>query len=62
MMLIGLCSVKVGIRDRSLDYIVSENSWPLFVYENYTINNDNLEQGLFMSKLLVQVRSLESLS
>ncbi|KAG2741070.1 hypothetical protein P692DRAFT_20880354 [Suillus brevipes Sb2] len=47
-------SVKVGIRDRSLDYIVSENSWPLFVYENYTINSNNLEQGLFMSKLLVQ--------
>ncbi|KAG2111813.1 hypothetical protein BD769DRAFT_1364792 [Suillus cothurnatus] len=47
-------SVKAGIRDRTVDYIVSENSWPLFVYEDYSINPDNLEQGLFRSKVLVQ--------
>ncbi|KAG2757683.1 hypothetical protein P692DRAFT_201697089 [Suillus brevipes Sb2] len=47
-------SVKAGIRDRTVDYIVSENSWPLFLYEDYTINPDNLEQGLFKSKILVQ--------
>ncbi|KAG2748517.1 hypothetical protein P692DRAFT_20874833 [Suillus brevipes Sb2] len=35
--------------------IVSENSWPLFLYENYAVNLDNLEQGLFKSKILVQV-------
>ncbi|KAG2120361.1 hypothetical protein BD769DRAFT_1671794 [Suillus cothurnatus] len=46
--------VKVGIRERTSDYIVSENSWPLFLYEGYKINGDNLEQGLFMSKILVQ--------
>ncbi|KAG1759908.1 hypothetical protein EDD22DRAFT_781916 [Suillus occidentalis] len=46
--------VKIGIRDRMSDYIVSENSWPLFVYENYSVNSNNLEQGLFMSKILVQ--------
>ncbi|KAG1808521.1 hypothetical protein EV424DRAFT_1328803 [Suillus variegatus] len=46
--------VKAGIRDRTSEYIVSENSWPLFVYENYSVNNSNLEQGLFMSKVLVQ--------
>ncbi|KAG1759968.1 hypothetical protein EDD22DRAFT_781810 [Suillus occidentalis] len=46
--------VKTGIRDRTSDYIVSENSWPLFLYENYAVNLDNLEQGLFKSKILVQ--------
>ncbi|KAG2126398.1 hypothetical protein BD769DRAFT_1668398 [Suillus cothurnatus] len=47
-------SVKAGIRDRTVDYIISENSWPLFVYEDYSINPDNLEQGLFRSKVLIQ--------
>ncbi|KAG1798712.1 hypothetical protein EV424DRAFT_1332871 [Suillus variegatus] len=47
-------TVKAGIRDRTVDYIVSENSWPLFLYEKYTVNYGNLEQGLFKSKILVQ--------
>ncbi|KAG2139275.1 hypothetical protein DEU56DRAFT_735776 [Suillus clintonianus] len=46
--------VKAGIHDRTTDFIVSENSWPLFVYQNYTFDDSNLEQGLFMSKILVQ--------
>ncbi|KAG2744780.1 hypothetical protein P692DRAFT_201679518, partial [Suillus brevipes Sb2] len=46
--------VKAGIRDRTSDFIVSENSWPLFVYENYTFSSGNLEKGLFMSKIMVQ--------
>lgn len=62
MTLICLGSVKAGIRDRTSEYIVSENSWPLFVYENYSVNNSNLEQGLFMSKVLVQVSSFGSWS
>ncbi|KAG2129395.1 hypothetical protein BD769DRAFT_1356194 [Suillus cothurnatus] len=45
--------VKAGIRDRTTDYIVSENSWPMFTYENYRINPDNLEEGFLKSKLLV---------
>ncbi|KAG2145713.1 hypothetical protein BD769DRAFT_1738581 [Suillus cothurnatus] len=45
--------VKAGIRDRTIKYIVSENSWPLFLYENYAVNCDNLEEGLLKSKLLV---------
>jgi len=60
MMLI-FSSVKSGIRQRMSDYIVSENSWPLFLYENYTIDHDNLEKGLFKSKLLVQVSDLRLL-
>ncbi|KAG0691998.1 hypothetical protein DFH29DRAFT_818435 [Suillus ampliporus] len=45
--------VKAGIRDRTTEYIVSENSWPLFMYKNYKVNSDNLEQGFLKSKLLV---------
>ncbi|KAG2739661.1 hypothetical protein P692DRAFT_201729316, partial [Suillus brevipes Sb2] len=32
--------VRAGIRDRTSDHIVSENSWPLFVYENYRFFED----------------------
>ncbi|KAG2030738.1 hypothetical protein BDR03DRAFT_877584 [Suillus americanus] len=45
--------VKAGIRDQTTDYIVSENSWPMYTYENYRINPDNLEEGFLKSKLLV---------
>ncbi|KAG2064843.1 hypothetical protein BDR04DRAFT_1122268 [Suillus decipiens] len=48
--------IKAGIHNRTSDYIVSENSWPLFLYENYTVKLDNLEQGLFRSKILVQAK------
>jgi hypothetical protein len=58
-------SVKAGIRNRTSDYIVSENSWPLFVYEDYSFNANDLERGLFKSKILVQVsiwgRSFENI-
>lgn len=50
--------MKAGIRDRTVDYIVSENFWPLFLYEKYMVNYGNLEQGLFKSKILVQVSRL----
>lgn len=50
-----LSSVKAGIRDRTSDFIVSENSWPLFLYENYSFDNTDLEKGLFQSKILIQV-------
>ncbi|KAG2737537.1 hypothetical protein P692DRAFT_20883456 [Suillus brevipes Sb2] len=46
--------VKAGIRDRTSDFIVSENSWPMFVYENYSFDDNNMEKGLFKSKILVQ--------
>ncbi|KAG1775832.1 hypothetical protein EV702DRAFT_1046711 [Suillus placidus] len=45
--------VKAGIRDRTTEYIVSENSWPLFMYESYKVNRNNLEEGFLKSKLLV---------
>ncbi|KAG2099249.1 uncharacterized protein F5147DRAFT_747291 [Suillus discolor] len=46
--------VKASIRDRTSDFIVSENSWPQFMYENYSFDDSNLEKGLFKSKILVQ--------
>ncbi|KAG1770762.1 hypothetical protein EDD22DRAFT_948365 [Suillus occidentalis] len=48
-------SVQTGIHDRTSEYIVSENSWPLFVYENYQINSNDLEAGFLKSRLLVMV-------
>ncbi|KAG2743787.1 hypothetical protein P692DRAFT_201722837 [Suillus brevipes Sb2] len=46
-------SVKAGIRDRTTEYIISENSWPSFVYENYQVNSNDLEEGFLKSRLLV---------
>ncbi|KAG2089228.1 uncharacterized protein F5147DRAFT_587287, partial [Suillus discolor] len=43
-----------GIRDRADGYIVTEMSWPTFLYERYTADENNLEEGLFKSALLVQ--------
>ncbi|KAG2087036.1 uncharacterized protein F5147DRAFT_781461 [Suillus discolor] len=45
--------VKAGIRDRTTTFIVSENSWPSFMYENYEADVQNLEHGLFKSRLLL---------
>ncbi|KAG2124770.1 hypothetical protein BD769DRAFT_1669277 [Suillus cothurnatus] len=45
--------VRAGICDRTTAYIVSENLWPTFMYENYQADAKNLEHGLFKSKLLV---------
>ncbi|KAG1761881.1 hypothetical protein EV702DRAFT_1166865 [Suillus placidus] len=46
--------VKAGIRDRVDGYVVTEMSWPAFLYEKYTADQENLEEGLFKSTLLLQ--------
>ncbi|KAG2127596.1 uncharacterized protein EDB93DRAFT_1109221 [Suillus bovinus] len=46
--------VKAGIRDRADGYVVTKMSWPAFLYEKYTADQDNLEEGLFKSSLLIQ--------
>ncbi|KAG1774472.1 hypothetical protein EV702DRAFT_974730 [Suillus placidus] len=46
--------VKDGIHNRMSECIVSENSWPLFLYEDYNVTHGNLEAGLFKSRILVQ--------
>jgi hypothetical protein len=55
-------SVRAGIRDRTTEFIVSENSWPSFMYENYEADPKNLERGLFKSKLLLMVSGLNHYS
>lgn len=50
-----MISVKAGIRDRTDGYIVTDLSYPAFVYEKYTAKPDDLEEGLFKGKILLQV-------
>ncbi|KAG1770349.1 hypothetical protein EV702DRAFT_978065, partial [Suillus placidus] len=50
--------VKAGICDRTTTFIVSENSWLSFMYENYDADPNNLECGLMKSKLLIMASSL----
>ncbi|KAG2154504.1 uncharacterized protein EDB93DRAFT_1053083, partial [Suillus bovinus] len=46
--------VKAGIRNCLDGYLVTDLSFPNFLYENYTANAQNLEEGLFKGKILVQ--------
>ncbi|KAG2744290.1 hypothetical protein P692DRAFT_20744294, partial [Suillus brevipes Sb2] len=46
--------VRAGIRDRSDGHIVTDLSFPTFLYEGYKANPDDLEEGLFKGKILVQ--------
>ncbi|KAG2745192.1 hypothetical protein P692DRAFT_20742051 [Suillus brevipes Sb2] len=46
--------VKTGIRDRSGGYIVTELSFPVYLYDKYTANPDDLEAGLFKGRILIQ--------
>ncbi|KAG1901200.1 uncharacterized protein F5891DRAFT_1187896 [Suillus fuscotomentosus] len=46
-------AVKAGVRDCTTAFIVSENLWPLFMYQNYEANSGDLERNLMKSKLLV---------
>jgi hypothetical protein len=47
--------VRAGIRNRSEGYIVTDLSFPTYLYDKYTANPDDLEEGLFKGKILVQV-------
>ncbi|KAG1840010.1 hypothetical protein C8R48DRAFT_621288 [Suillus tomentosus] len=46
--------VRAGIRDRADGYVVMEMSWPAFLYEKYSADQNNLEEGLFKGTLLLQ--------
>ncbi|KAG1717393.1 uncharacterized protein EDB91DRAFT_1067968, partial [Suillus paluster] len=48
-------AVRTGIRDHSDGYIITDLSFPAFLYKKYTVNPDDLEEGLFKGKILVQV-------
>ncbi|KAG1807418.1 hypothetical protein EV424DRAFT_1543895 [Suillus variegatus] len=47
-------NIRAGIRDRADGCIVTEMSWPTFLYEKYTADQDNLKEGFFKSTLLIQ--------
>ncbi|KAG1868224.1 hypothetical protein C8R48DRAFT_671658 [Suillus tomentosus] len=47
-------AIRAGIRDRSEGHIVMELSFPTFLYEKYSANSDDLEDGLFKGKILLQ--------
>ncbi|KAG1813129.1 uncharacterized protein BJ212DRAFT_1275817, partial [Suillus subaureus] len=46
--------VRAGIRDRSDGHIVTDLSFPAFLYDKYTANPNDLEEGLFKSRVLLQ--------
>ncbi|KAG1787458.1 uncharacterized protein HD556DRAFT_1246826 [Suillus plorans] len=46
--------VRAGIRNRSDGYIVTDLSFPTYLYDKYTSNPDDLEEGLFKGKILIQ--------
>ncbi|KAG1861829.1 hypothetical protein C8R48DRAFT_773919 [Suillus tomentosus] len=46
--------VRTGIRHRSDGYIVTDLSFPTFLYDKYTADPNNFEEGLFKGKLLIQ--------
>ncbi|KAG2136926.1 uncharacterized protein EDB93DRAFT_1253787 [Suillus bovinus] len=48
-------AIRTGIRDHSDGYIVTDLSFLAFLYDKYTANQNDLEDGLFKSKLLLQV-------
>ncbi|KAG1746307.1 hypothetical protein EDD22DRAFT_754623, partial [Suillus occidentalis] len=47
-------TVRAGIRDRSEGYIVTDLSFPAFLYDKYAANPDDLEEGLFKGRILLQ--------
>ncbi|KAG1758198.1 hypothetical protein EDD22DRAFT_784236, partial [Suillus occidentalis] len=49
-----LTRVWTGIRDCSEGYIVTDLSFLAYLYDGYTANPDDLEEGLFRGKILVQ--------
>ncbi|KAG1854346.1 hypothetical protein C8R48DRAFT_610067, partial [Suillus tomentosus] len=46
--------VRAGIRDRSDGHIVTDLSFPVFLYDKYVADPENLEEGLFKGKILLQ--------
>ena len=48
-------SVWAKICEGHPDFRVTTDLWPLFLYEGYKCDVNDLERGLFRSKLLVKV-------
>lgn len=48
-------SVRANIREGHLAFLVTSQSWPLFLYANIICNVEDIEDGLFKGALLVKV-------
>ncbi|KAG2120176.1 hypothetical protein BD769DRAFT_1390380 [Suillus cothurnatus] len=46
--------VRTGIQDHSEGHIVTELSFPSFLYDKYTMKLDDLGEGLFKGRILIQ--------
>jgi len=51
-------SVRQNIRDGHPDFLVTADSWPAFLYPHARANEDDMEQGLLQSAILVKVRRI----
>jgi hypothetical protein len=47
--------VRTNIRDGHINFLVTAQSWPLFVYAGYTCDINDIEKGLFRSAMLLKV-------
>ncbi|KAG1759553.1 hypothetical protein EDD22DRAFT_849157 [Suillus occidentalis] len=47
-------TVRAGIRDHLEGFVVMDLSFPTYLYDKYAANPDDLEEGLFKGKILVQ--------
>ena len=51
----GLCRHRDKIRDLHPDFIVTANSWPTFLYEDYKYDPTDPAKGLFKGSILLKV-------
>ncbi|KAG2357281.1 hypothetical protein BDR07DRAFT_1490891 [Suillus spraguei] len=52
--------VRAGIRNCSDGYIMTNLSFPAYLYDKYTSNPDDLEEALFKGEILIQIGCTES--
>jgi hypothetical protein len=52
----GLCRHRDKIRDLHPDFVVTANSWPIFLYEDYKYDPTEPAKGLFKGSILLKVR------
>ena len=51
----GLCRHHDKIRDLHPDFVVTANSWPTFLYEDYKYDPTDPAKGLFKGSILLKV-------
>ena len=52
----GPCRHRNKIRDLHPDFVVTANSWPTFLYEDYKYDPTEPAKGLFKGSILLKVR------